>query len=274
MQTNSTSDYTGLGATAWELFTEEEPGADHAFFQTVIEQGNGPALDVGCATGRRLLPYLAVGLDVDGVEPAADMLALCRRRADECGLHPTLYQQSLQTLDLPRRYQTIIVPCGTIQLVTDRADVRESLRRLHAHLEPGGRLVLTAYNPYLWLQHVIGDRSQAEPSEEWGHRATKPLPNGTRLAKHARLDGHNLVEQTLAVTVRYRRLASDTDEVLEEQLCNAPERWYFAHELSLLLEAAGFLVERTTGNYSLDEPFNESHFVLAVRGRKEGEATL
>ena len=206
---------------------------------------------------------------MDGVEPSDDMLAICRRHAYERGLKPVLYPQSLQTLDLPRRYQTIIVPCGTIQLVANRADVREALRRLHAHLEPGGRLVLTANNPWLWLPHIIGERNQAEPSEEWGHRATKALPDGTRLAKHARLDGHNLVEQTLAITVRYRRLAPDTDEVLEEQLCDTPNRWYFPHELSLLLEWAGFLTEGATGNYSLNEPFEDSHSVMALCGRKD-----
>ena len=269
MQTNDTDDdYTGLGARAWDLYSGDEPEADHAFFRTLIEQGNGPALDVGCGTGRLLLPYLQAGLDVDGVEPSADMLALCRQRADERGLNPALYPQTLQTLDLPRRYRTIIVPCGTIQLVQSRADVRESLRRLHAHLEPGGRLVLTASNPWLWLPHIIGERKPAEPGDEWGHRATKPLPDGTRLAKHARLDGHDLVEQTLAVTIRYRRLASETDDVLEEQLCNTPNRWYFPHELSLLVELAGFLVERVTGNYSPDEPFNNSHSVMALCGQR------
>jgi hypothetical protein len=41
----------------------------------------------------------------------------------------------------------------------------------------------------------------------------------------------------------------------------------------LLLELAGFLVDRTTGNYSLDEPFQSSDFVMAVWGRKNAEAT-
>jgi hypothetical protein len=36
--------------------------------------------------------------------------------------------------------------------VPNRADVREALRRLHAHLEPGGQLVLTAYNAWQEMQ--------------------------------------------------------------------------------------------------------------------------
>jgi hypothetical protein len=47
-------DYTGLGALAWAQFSVDKPGPDQRFFQGIIEQNAGPALEVGCGTGRLL----------------------------------------------------------------------------------------------------------------------------------------------------------------------------------------------------------------------------
>src|SRR5262249_50713908 len=118
-------DYMGLAAIAWELFSGEEPGRDYAFFRQIVARQGGPVLDIGCGTGRLLLPLLREGEDVDGVDPSADMLALCRKRGARFGLDPVLYRQTLQTLELPRRYRTILVPCGTIQLILDRDEVSD-----------------------------------------------------------------------------------------------------------------------------------------------------
>ncbi len=71
--------------------------------------------------------------------PSADMIAICLERAATRGLQPVLHQQMLQTLDLPRRYRTIFVACGALHLVIDRAEVVDSLRRLHDHLLPRSR---------------------------------------------------------------------------------------------------------------------------------------
>jgi SAM-dependent methyltransferase len=243
-------DYTGLAAVAWQLFSGEEPGPDFDYFRRIIAQNPGPALDVGCGTGRLLLPFLSAGLDVDGVEPSADMLAICRRRVGERGLHPCLYSQTLQTLDLPRRYRTILVPCGTFQLVIAREEVWEALRCLHAHLEPGGTLVLTNYNT---------ERLCETPLDEWRHRATATLPDGTSISKHGLVTAYNLMEQTMEGQVRYRRFRGD--ELIDEQICDAPERWYHKHELKLMLEKAGFDVRHVTGNYT-DEAARDEHFVM------------
>lgn len=253
----SSVDYTGLGATAWELFSGEEAGPDDPFFRAIVEQYGEPVLDIGCGSGRLLLPMLGEGRDIEGVEPSADMLAICRERAAARGLHPVLYQQTLQTLDLPRRYRTILVSCGTLHLVIDRAEVRDSLRRLHAHLLPGGALVLTAFAPWIYLT------AEGPFGRDWHHRATGRLPDGTLLEKHGMLQGVNKTEQTAAYAVRYRRRRGDT--VIEEQICQTPLRWFFKHELTLLLEQAGIEVTRVTGNYT-DEPIRDEHFVTAWIG--------
>jgi len=115
-------------------------GPEIAYFQRFVEAGQ-PALDLACGTGRLLIPYLKAGLDVDGCDVSADMLTLCRERAEREGLSPNLYEQAMHELDLPRRYRTIVV-CGGFGLGGNRDHDVEALRRIYEHLEPGGLFVV------------------------------------------------------------------------------------------------------------------------------------
>ena len=49
------------------------PYDDEAYYRRLIEAGGGPALEMGSGTGRLLVPYRKAGLDLEGVEPSADM---------------------------------------------------------------------------------------------------------------------------------------------------------------------------------------------------------
>src|SRR3954470_10434896 len=73
----------GLVARWWSEFSEDGP--EIAYFRKFVERGQ-PALDVACGTGRLLIPFLADGLDVDGCDVSADMIALCREtpNSGEC----------------------------------------------------------------------------------------------------------------------------------------------------------------------------------------------
>jgi ubiquinone/menaquinone biosynthesis C-methylase UbiE len=132
-------DYYGLTADTWDMWrgglTDQ---ADRNFFRDIIRQYGQPVLDVGCGTGRILLDFLSEGIDIDGVDNSPEMLALCRAKAQRLGFTPQLYQQPMETLDLPRTYRTILVPSSTFQVVTDLEKARNTLRRFLAHLQPGG----------------------------------------------------------------------------------------------------------------------------------------
>ena len=137
-------EYRGLLAATWDLFRgDTSRWGDRPRFRDLIERHGQPALDVGCGTGRLLLDYLAEGLDVDGVDNSPEMLALCRAKAEQRGLRPTLYEQAIERLDLPRRYGTILVPSSTFQLITDPEQARGAMWRFFDLLLPGGALAMS-----------------------------------------------------------------------------------------------------------------------------------
>lgn len=146
----------GLIARWWAETKVAEP-AELGWYRRAIERYGQPALDVGCGTGRLLLPLLAEGLDVDGADISADMLALCRRAASAAGLEPQLYEQAFHELALPRTYRTVYI-CDSFGIGGDRGHDRQALRRIHDLLAPGGGLVVSHDMPYgderewqLWL---------------------------------------------------------------------------------------------------------------------------
>ncbi|WP_395091865.1 class I SAM-dependent DNA methyltransferase [Armatimonas sp.] len=135
-------DYNGLIAQTWDLHrTEAENWSDSVLYRELAERYGQPVLDLGCATGRIVLPYLERGIDTDGVDNSPELLEICRQKALARGLSPNLYEQDIVTLALPRRYKTIIGSSSVFQLITDEARARQTLQRLYAHLEPGGIFV-------------------------------------------------------------------------------------------------------------------------------------
>ncbi|WP_240695860.1 class I SAM-dependent methyltransferase [Candidatus Chloroploca sp. Khr17] len=130
-------EYKGLMAEAWDVLRgETSHWADRHFYLDIIQKYGQPVLDVGCGTGRLLLDYLQQGLDIDGVDNSPEMLAICQHKADEFKLEPKLYEQYLENLELPRKYQTILVPSSSLQLIIEPEAIERSMRRLYNHLLP------------------------------------------------------------------------------------------------------------------------------------------
>lgn len=231
----------GLIARWWAEFNLPED-REVDYYAAAIARFGQPALDLGCGTGRLLLPLLGRGLDVDGVDVSADMLAYARAAADAAGREATLVAQALHELALPRRYRTIFA-CGVLGIGGDRALDREALRRVHDHLEPGGAFVLWHEFPYAgldetaWARWLPGRRSALpRPWPDAGERRRTAVGDEielrTRLADHDPLRSRHTYE----IEARLRREGS---EVAREAYA-LHENLYFAPELLLLLELAGF----------------------------------
>jgi len=237
-QLNTATWHYGVVARWWAEFVQG--GSEVDYFRAWIEQYGQPVLDVGCGTGRLLLPYLRAGLDVDGADVSEDMLALCRTAAQREGLQPRLYRQAFHELEVPRRYRTIYL-CGAFGIGGERAQDEEGLRRVLAHLEPGGAVVIDLHLPWddasFWQYWLPEQRAKLpEPV---------PEPYEPRMASDGsalRLRGRVLSFDPLDPSVMREMIAeSFRDGALESsEVLHLRENVYFPNELALLLERVGF----------------------------------
>src|SRR5215467_5850702 len=53
---------------------------DAAFFVEMARQADGPVLELGCGTGRVLIPTVRAGIPIIGIDGSSRMLARCREK--------------------------------------------------------------------------------------------------------------------------------------------------------------------------------------------------
>lgn len=256
----------GLVARDWAEFATDG-GPEAAYFKGLIERSGQPALDLGCGTGRLLLPYLQAGLDVDGCDYSQDMLAQCEERAKREGLSPRLYAQAMHELDLPRRYRTIFA-CGVVGLGGERRLTMQAMQRCFEHLRPGGTFAFNMSSrwndPPAWLSRLPENR-QSLPEEWPSSTERKLLADGTELEITARTVAVDPLNESQTRQLRARLWRNG--ELLEEQVHTQRYEEYGKNEIVLVLERAGFNDIQIFGDFS-DDPATADHKELIFMAGK------
>lgn len=261
MISDSDYEYRDMLASTWDLIRGDmSDSPDRQFCRDFIEDNGQPALDVGCGTGRLLLEFLADGLQIDGVDVSPEMVDLCRQKAAGRSLSPNLYVQAMETLALPRKYRSIIVPSDSFQLVTDLQDARRALDRFFEHLLPGGRLLIT-----IWHSKRDG------PAEwsEWYIIAEKERPEDGKVIRRQERSMYDPATQLRHTENRYE-LIDDGLVVYTEEHRRSPElRNYTLAQIRQLLAEAGFTEIEAVSGYSTDPATeDDGHFcMMGKRGK-------
>lgn len=232
----------GLIARYWDEFNT--PGEDELeYYRRAIERFGDPALDMGCGTGRLLIPLALAGLDVDGTDVSADMIALAAARAARNGLHPRLAVQATHELDTERRYRTVFM-CGVFGIGGSRRNDFAALRRIHDVLAPGGTLLIDHELPYgtedvdAWARWLPGHRDDL-PTKPSTDNERRRAANGDEFELFGQLLELNPLEQRVTFTLG-ARLWRDEVLVEEQEPLTLHENLYFPQEILLMLETSGF----------------------------------
>jgi SAM-dependent methyltransferase len=236
---------------------------DAAFYLAEAERSGGCVLELGCGTGRILLPIARAGQAITGLDGSAEMLARLRAKLadepEEVRERVTLHRGDVRGFDLGARFDLVIAPFRIIQHQVTIDDQLAFLDAVARHLAPGGRFVFDAFNPK-FSALVAADGTEYDDTPE------RELPDGRRFRRTARVKRVRWIDQVSEVELIYH-LADRPGAPWRRYVQAFDMRWFLRAELVHLLARAGFRVVSIDGDFG-GEPLEDGSPELLVRAER------
>ena len=140
---------------------------DLPFWLALAENHVGTILELGCGTGRVLLPLLAAEHTITGLDHDPAMLEIARRQlpADVAG-RADLIEADVTVFELNRHFALVIFPCNTYTTL-DMAQRATTLENVRKHLDADGVFALSVPNPLTFASLSSVGESEIEDSFEF-----------------------------------------------------------------------------------------------------------
>ena len=219
-------------------------GKDVAFYLQLAEAAGGPVIEMGCGTGRVLIPLARAGITIHGMDSSQAMLdqlhASLESETAETRSRVSLTHGDIRSTDVGRRFALVTVPANVPHSFLERHEQRAWLANARRHLAPGGALCFDVFQPNFQIMLL--------PPGEWFLDADRfDARTGHRVRRFHRCE-HELEFQRFRVEMRW--VEEDTaGHTLSETSSSIMQRWFTRGELELLLELEGFRITDYWGNF-------------------------
>jgi SAM-dependent methyltransferase len=239
----------------WYDATYASRRADAAFYRDLARETGGPILELGCGTGRVLVPMAEDGLECTGLDGSPAMLDALRAKRPPPNLRLVL--APLQAFDLGRaRFRLIFSAFRPLQHLYTVDDQLACLAAVRRHLGPDGLFAFDVFQP---------DLARLALAEEPEYEENRFADGDDEIVRLARVT-RDVATQTQEVTMRYERRRDGAP--VRSEVEHVRMRWYHRYELEHLLARAGFEVVALYGDFdrrSFDRHATEMVFVTRAR---------
>lgn len=238
-------EYTGERALFYDHVATGVEG-DIAFYVEEAVASGSPVLELGCGTGRLLIPVVEAGLEVVGLDASADMLDVARAKLAACRpdvqRRARLVHGDMRDFELAPPFSLVTIPYRAFLHNLSIDDQLRTLGRVRRHLADDGRLILNVFDPSVRLLAAGRWSMPADRHREFRHPRT-----GNRVTiredfrydlEQQRVDGAFVFEE---VDAGGRVVAT----------IHAPLtlRYVFRYEMEHLLARSGFRVDALFGDF-------------------------
>ena len=225
---------------------------DVDFFVNYAQKTNGKTLELGCGTGRVLIPTAQAGCEITGLDLSPYMLAKCREKlagqTKEVQSLIKLIQGDMTNFSTSEQYALVTIPFRAFQHLIQVEEQKSCLHCAHRHLADGGLFILDVFKPS--LPRLTDTRYLMEMEVN----PPMPLPDGRVVKRTNRTAAFHNVEQYNDVEMIYYVKYPDGRE---ERLVHAfPWRYFYRYEVENLLSLCGFKVVKLFGNFDKSD-FND-----------------
>jgi len=230
---------------------------DIRFYTEMAGACNGETLEIGCGTGRTLIPCARAGVTVTGLDLSEDMLGYCRRllqeENEEVQQRVTLVQGDMTDFHLNRKYSLITTPFRPFQHLATVEEQLSALSCIREHLLPRGKFILDIFDPDL---EILTDYERAE---EFGEEPPFQLEDGSYVTVSYRNPSVDAVNQIVHCEMIF--CIEDPSGKHRRNVQEFIMRYTFRWEAEHLLHRAGFNVDAVLGGYE-GEPVGTGELVF------------
>lgn len=240
------NDYA-LYAPFYDWQTKGLPG-DVDFYVEEAQRVGSPVLELGCGSGRVLLPTAEAGLEIVGLDNSPEMLALARTKLSqlpaETQARVQFIEADIRDFHLGRTFKLITIPLRSFLHLHTPTDQRQALACIHEHLADDGRLIFNLFDPRAESLAQYKDFHGSSPKRvgEFVHPET-----GRKFLLWASLQ-YDLEAQLMEQLLSFEEL-DDQNRVLSKTYIPIKLRFVHRYEMQYLLEVCGFTVEALFGDF-------------------------
>jgi SAM-dependent methyltransferase len=205
-------------------------------------------LELGCGTGRLLVPLLDAGARVTGLDSSPDMLGVARDRLALYGDRLTLVDGDMRRFDLSEKFDLVVVGLNTFMHMLTTTDQLACLDSIRRHVRPAGLVLLDLANPHAVMRDT--------PLGVVQHRFTRPAPvdgdTSVTLWSNTVISTATQLTQTMLF---FDEVSQSTGQ-LRRTAANVFLRLIYRYELEMLLHRTGFSLKTLYGDYQ-SSPFDD-----------------
>ena len=222
---------------------------DIELYVSLAGEVGGPVLELGCGTGRCMIPLTRSGYDVVGLDISKPMLSRLelnlRSEPDELRHRAMPVYEDGRFFSLPLRFGMAFTALNSFSHLLTKEDQELFVSNIYAHLRAGGIIVIDVFNPQ--LKQLMGCGRRIRSAREY-----QVIDDESPA---------NIAAQTRVVNTSYRLRGTVLAHIEWKQ------RYTFRFELEHLLEKAGFTILHLWGDYRRT-PFGDATERLFMVARK------
>ncbi len=233
-----------------QYYDLRSPGlaGDVQFYLEEAQKAGSPVLELGCGTGRMLIPLAEAGVRMVGLDLNPDMLAQAYRKIEKLPQDVRdrieIIEGDMRTFSLDRKFDMIMIPYRAFLHLMTPEDQKAALLRIHEHLSDGGRLVFNIFDPRM---EIIATHSGAlGQAVKMLSKFQIPDTDHTMIVWDTRQ--YHPQEQTIEQYFIIEEL--DGGGVMVNRHCELLTlRYAFRWEMHYLLELCGFKIDALYGDF-------------------------
>lgn len=209
------------------------------FLEEIFEKYNiNKVLDIGCGTGRHVIPLAKEGYNVTGLDCHKEILEIAKKKAREADVSPSFIRKDIKELGVEARFDAAICMWSTFYYLPQP----ETVKVTYEALEPGGLFIISGK-----------DSGEVDKTSEIKEETIEL--DGEKVKK--------IVEEKYEGKKRIRKYhyQFENREYIDVDVCNM----YSLEEVKKILKSSGFKIEGLYTNWSFTEYRDEKHFQLIAK---------